>query len=244
MVVARGPPAAGHSHPNDGGNVLRLSMTGPLVAVALVGALGATPVAAQLTPIEEIHRYEFTPFAGYQFGGGWETDASGSVPAGDLNLEDAFTWGAILGFVAHPGSVVELTYLREDTDVNFDRAAGGQTALGGFAVNYIQIGGRQEFGTGGRVSPFLDISLGIGIFDPKAEGIGSDTRFSWSVGGGFRVPMGESGRTSIRVDTRLWITPFPSGDYAVWCDFYGCFTAEGTTWVTQGTVSGGLAFAF
>ena len=47
--------------------------------------------------------------------------------------------------------------------------------------------------------------------------------------------MFKSGRVGIRTDIRLWVTPFPSGEYATWCDFYGCFVSEGTEWVTQGT---------
>jgi hypothetical protein len=48
----------------------------------------------------------------------------------------------------------------------------------------------------------------------------------------------------VRFDARLWVTPFPSGDYGTWCDFYGCFVVEGTEWVTQGTLSTGLVLAF
>ena len=223
--------------------MLRISMAGPLVAAGLACALGVTRVEAQLEATPE-YRKEITPFAGYQLGGSFETFANGPIPAGSLEMGDDFAWGGILGFMVRPRTFAELTYLRQDTDLSFDVVGGGARGLGGFAVNYIQVGGRQEFGTGSRIYPFLDFSLGLGIFDPKAEGVESDTRFSWSVGGGLRLPVGQSGRTSIRADGRLWVTPVPSGDYGVWCDFFGCFVAEGTAWVTQGTVSGGLTFAF
>ena len=224
--------------------MFRISMAGPLVAAGLACALGAVPVEAQL---EEIHerRFELTPFAGYQFGGSFETFSNGTIPSGELELADAFAWGGILGFVTSPETVLEITYLREDTDISFNPDLGGTTTqLGGFSMNYLQLGGRFEFGPSDKVRPFLSLSGGINILDPEREGIDSDTKFSWSVGGGLRYRLGESGRASLRLDGRLWVTPVPSGDYGVWCDFYGCFATEGTAWVTQGTVSGGLAFAF
>jgi hypothetical protein len=206
--------------------------------------LAASPVQAQLEEVSE-KRFEVTPVFGYWWGGSFETDAGTSVlPAGELNLQDSFTWGGILSFLYGMNGAIELTYLRQDTDIEFNPvAAGSTTDLGGFAVNYIQIGGRQGFGRGTALQPFIDVSLGIGIFDPKAESVGSETRFSWSVGGG-AIYMMKNGRTGIRTDIKLWVTPVPSGDYGTWCDFYGCFVAEGTAWVTQGQLTGGLVFAF
>jgi hypothetical protein len=219
-------------------------MSGPLVAAGLACALGAMPVEAQLEEIHE-HRFELTPFAGYQFGGSLETFANGTIPSGELELSDEFAWGGILGFVTTPETVVEITYLREDADISFKNDfSGTKTALGGFAMNYLQLGGRFEFGPSPTLRPFVTVSAGINVLDPKTEGIDSDTKFAWSLGAGARKALGESGRVSIRADARLWVTPVPSGSYGVWCDFYGCFAAEGTAWVTQGTVSGGLAFAF
>jgi hypothetical protein len=213
------------------------------VTAGLALTLGSAPVAAQLMEVQQRARFELVPFAGYQWGGTYETDAGGTFPAGELHLQPSFAWGGILSFLAADNGAVELTYLRQDTDIEFNRVAGGSTQLGGFATNYIQIGGRGEFDTGGGIRPFLGGSLGVAILDPKAEGIGSETRFSWSVGGGL-IKMFSSQRVGIRLESKLWITPVPSGDYGTWCDFYGCFVVEGTAWVTQGQASGGLVFAF
>jgi hypothetical protein len=224
-------------------HVSRFSLTGALLAATVACALGARPVRAQLAVVPQA-RFELTAFGGYQWGGAFETFANGAVPPGELQISDAFGWGAILGFVADPQTVVELTYLRQDADISFNPNVGTERALGGFAVNYVQLGGRYDFIHPGHFTPFINLSLGIGIFDPKTEGIGSDTRFSWSVGTGAKYMFGEAQRLGLRLDGRLWVTPVPSGDYGVWCDFYGCFAAEGTAWVTQGTVSGGLTVAF
>jgi len=36
----------------------------------------------------------------------------------------------------------------------------------------------------------------------------------------------------------------PTDDYAYWCDFYGCFAAQGSETVSQGEVGGGLVIKF
>jgi hypothetical protein len=221
----------------------------PILALAagLTGLLlEPTPVQGQyptLTPLHE-YRFEIAPFAGYQFGGSFDTDQLESVPAGQLELGDDLGWGVILSFLAQMGTAVELTYLRQDANVSFDPDAGGTRDLGGFATNYIHLGARQEFDTRSALRPFVDASLGLTIFDPKADDVDSDTKFSFAFGAGAKYMFGATQRVGVRFDGRMWITPVSSGSYGVWCDFYGCFAAEGTAWVTQGQVSGGLVFAF
>lgn len=222
-------------------------MTRPIASlISLCACLvpGPMPVQAQLVR-QELHRLEISPMAGYQWGGSFDTDGSGDIPAGTLRLTDSFAWGVILSFLAQPHSAVELSYLRQDTDIGFDRTSGPTEDLGGFAVNYIQVGGRQEFPAHESIHPFLSASLGLGIMDPKVQGFGSDTRFSWSVGGGLKYLAGEDQRIGIRTDVKLWVTPIPSGDYGAWCGFYGCsVTAGRTAWATQGQATGGLVIAF
>jgi opacity protein-like surface antigen len=212
-------------------------------SVGLALCLAASPVHAQLTEVRE-KRFELVPFAGYQWGGSFDTRGNGgSVPAGTLRLKDSFSWGLVLSTLARLGTAIELTYLRQDSDIEFDPATGATRDLGGFAVNYIQIGGRQEFGRGGQLRPFLGGSIGLGIMDPKEGNLDSSTRFSWSVGGGAKY-MFANERTGIRADAKLWATPVPSGEIGIWCGFYSCVAAEGTEWVTQGQVSGGIVVAF
>jgi hypothetical protein len=203
----------------------------------------AAPVKAQLVDVEP-KRFEITPVAGYQWGGSFETNSGGALGQGELRLLDSFAWGAILSFLAQTGSAVELIYHRQDTDIEFDPAGGGSnTNLGGFSVNYIQLGGRQQFGHSPQFHPFVSGSLGIGILDPKEGDLDSSTRFSWSLGGGAKYTLA-NGRVGIRSDIKLWSTPVPSGEIGVWCGFYACVAAEGTDWITQGQVSGGLVFLF
>ncbi|HEY8197002.1 MAG TPA: hypothetical protein VIG04_08495 [Gemmatimonadales bacterium] len=215
-----------------------------LVSASLALGLTAVPVEAQLVEVSD-KRFEITPYAGYQWGGSFDTQGNGATPAGTLRLKDSFAWGVILSALKFGTSAIELTYLRQDSDVEFDPiGSGGSTNLGGFAMNYVQIGGRQHFGRrDSPFKPFASISLGIAILDPKAESLDASTRFSFSLGGGAQY-MFASDRAGLRTDVKFWVTPVPNGVYSTWCDFYGCFVDEGTTTVTQGQVSGGLVLAF
>jgi opacity protein-like surface antigen len=213
------------------------------VCTALALGLAAAPAEAQLD-VAEPKRFEITPVAGYQWGGSFDVGAGSGIPAGTMRLKGSFAWGAIVSFLASMGSAVELIYHRQDTDLEFDPVSSAtNTNLGGFAVNYIQLGGRQQFGHSEKFHPFISGSLGVGILDPKAESLGSSTRFSWSLGGGINYML-SSGRVGLRSDIKWWNTPVPSGEIGVWCGFYACVAAEGTDWISQGQWSGGLVFTF
>jgi opacity protein-like surface antigen len=212
-----------------------------LAAATLLALAAAAPAAAQNYPTNPTSRYEITPLGGYQWGGSFDTDASGNIPSGTLHEEGSFSWGAILSVNTYPGTALEFFYIRQDTHVQFDPNGGDTRTVGEFANNYIQVGGRRDFSRGGRVAPFLTASLGTNILD--AKDIDSNWRFSWSLGGGFRVAL-PSERVAIRTDVRWMVTPVPSGDYATWCNVWGCYATGGRTWLHQGHASGGLAIAF
>ena len=206
-----------------------------MAGVAALFTLGVTPLAAQV-------RAELTPFGGYNWGGSLDTDAGSGFGSGEFSLEDSFTWGGILSLNVQPGVAFEVWYLRQDNQLLFqgDGPAGSQ-ASADFATNYIQFGGRWAIPMQAAIEPFFSASLGMAIFEPPGD-IDGSTRFSWSLGGGFRKMF--SPKMGIRTDIRWLATPVPSGDYSQWCGFYGCYVAEGTEWVSQGQVSGGLIIAF
>jgi hypothetical protein len=225
--------------------MLRLSSILPTLAVGCALVLRPVTSDAQLVPTQAIPRFEITPLAGYQWGGSFDTDHFANIPAGQLEEESSFAWGGLLSFLTSEHTAVELMYLRQDTDLRFDPVAQRTRELGGFANNYIQLGGRWELlPQQTAFHPFIAASLGINILDPEADNLDSRTKFSWTLGGGARYMFGSAQRVGIRADVRWLVTPVPSGDLGTWCDFYGCFVTEGTSWVSQGTAMGGIVIAF
>ena len=221
--------------------MLRLSSILPALAVG--SALVLSPVASDAQrSMERAPRFEITPLGGYQWGGSFDTDNFGSVPAGQLEQESSFSWGVILSYLTPENSAVELIYLRQSTDIRFDPIGGEVVGLGGFANNYIQLGGRWDLPIELPVRTFISASLGVNVLDPEAD-VGTETKFSWGVGGGIRYTFPDQ-RIGLRMDLKWLTTPVPSGDYGSWCDFYGCFVTEGTAWVNQGQATAGLVFAF
>ena len=207
-----------------------------ITAVAVAGT--ASPLRAQF------HRFELTPFGGYQWGGSYDTQASTLFSAGEVSQNSSFSWGAIMSFLAERNSAAELYYLRQSTNVDFDAVGTGNRQIenDGFANNYVQLGVRQGLQVGQNLQPFITASLGINVLDPEAPDIGTSTRFAWSLGGGGMF-MG-AGRVGVRADIRWMVTPVSSGTYGSWCSYYGCYVTEGTTWLHQGQAGLGLVLKF
>jgi hypothetical protein len=224
-----------------------------IIGVLALAAVAMVPGSAEAQAYMSGPRFDITPWAGYVWGGSVSTN-SGTVgtttyPAGELKIKESFGWGVVLSFLAHQGSAVELTYLRQDTDLEFrERSALGGPPLKtvGFATNIIHIGGRQEFGSRqGKAHPFINGSLGVTVFDPKQEGLGTNTDFSVSIGGGIKYMMGEEQRFGLRADLRGWFTFVPTNSWSTWCDpWFGCYTTQNSATVSQGQVSGGIVYAF
>jgi hypothetical protein len=100
-----------------------------LVIIAAV-ALGPSTAQAQSG---RYARFEIVPLADYVWGGTYNLDI------GDLKIDDSFGYGVMLNFLAARGTALELTYLRQDTQLRLDpngtAPAGPRSA--DFATNYI-----------------------------------------------------------------------------------------------------------
>lgn len=176
---------------------------GPKSRLLILGVmLGALPTHAAAQRYGELdhpgfdngRKVEITPMVGYTIGGG------ASDSAGDrIELADGISYGMTLSFTVWPRGHVEAIYLRQPTTVNYQALGlGPVTALFPASVNYIQLGGEQEFGDNERVAPFAMGSAGMTIFDPDAAGYSSEIRYSMGVGGGLKAMLGQSQRIGLR----------------------------------------------
>src|SRR6478672_3254539 len=108
-----------------------------LITTLLLPAVTA-PARAQGSYVPP-KRFEITPFGSYQWGGSFDTQAGNGLLAGELSEKASFSWGGILSFLAAGNSAVELSYLRQDTDVEFKPNTGEKKTVGtGFSNNYVQ----------------------------------------------------------------------------------------------------------
>jgi hypothetical protein len=191
-------------------------------------------------------RFEISPVAGYMWGGGADFSSQGGQPGGSFSISDGLLWGADVAFRGAGNSWIELFYRRQDTKLDFRENVTGNTRSGDFATNYIHIGGRQDFAVHKRIMPYIRGSLGMTIFDPKFQDLGTDTRFSLSLGGGFTYML-PSQRVGIRGNLQGWFTFVPTNDVGIYCSPffpYYCYAATTSQTVSQGEVSGALVFRF
>jgi len=208
------------------------------VAAFLFLALMHADLTAQRRGIRQVQpmsRYELTPYAGWQWGGGLTTSL------GEIKIDAAMNVGGILGIRTSAMQVVELTYNYQKSSVVLQR--GGVVAdstLFDLNTHFIQLGGRAER-VSGPVTPFVLGGLGITIFDPSARGRGSETRFSVHFGGGLRAPI--SSRVALRGQLRGWFS-FLSTTGGAFCGTGGCSFGVSGSGVFQGDVSGGLTIGF
>lgn len=159
------------------------------VVVGWPGMAAAQPAQGQ--PRE--HNFEITPFAGYMAGGRFKDPLDDS----DRDIESDRDYGLFLNMNAgDPDRQYELLYSRQGTSIE------GATPLD-LTVQYLQIGGIVSFTDVQPVVPFFGITVGATRFSPD-DAFDDATRFSFTVGGGVKVPITE--HIGLRLDARAFVT--------------------------------------
>ncbi len=205
-----------------------------VMAMILITGFSVTSAIAQYG--YDSHRFEISPFAGYQFGGKL------AIQAGTLSIKDAMNYGGVLDIYVRPGFQVELAYIRQDTELRLRDAFTGRTSpLFDMAVEYYQIGGLYEVRPG-RVRPYGLVSAGLTHFNPKPKDRSSEWRFSFGFGGGIKAFVTE--RIGFRFQGRLFFPYFGAGG-GLWCSVPGgCFVSLNGRLMLQADFTGGIFLAF
>ena len=73
------------------------------------------------------------------------------------------------------------------------------------------------------------------------QGGSGETRFSWSLGTGLKLMFNKN--LGLRFDGRFYSTVVDEDD-DVFCDPFGCFAYDDSTFLFQADVKGGIIFAF
>lgn len=150
-----------------------------LVALALVLAV---PGARAAGP-----QFELTPFGGYRTGGEFETRATDTVPAREVDLEDGGSWGVDLGLYRDGSSFYEFLYSTSSTGLD---STDPELAAVDVKIEYYHVGGTLLFADERRWVPWFSFTAGATRFS-AGGGYDSDTKFSIAAGGGVRVPFND-----------------------------------------------------
>lgn len=187
---------------------------------------------------------EIEPFAGYLWGGRFARGSNALFPF-SVHVEDHFTYGGRVGY--NVTSLFEIEGLFERTETNFVTGStsgpvfgsGNRQRLGGLDIDYWM--GYATFNFGHRrVVPYVSFGAGAARLDPNVPGstASSDTRFTSSAATGVKVFF--TPHFGMRFDGRYFGTLLNDRDRCR--DFHT--DCSGSNWLSNGTATGGLLFAF
>jgi opacity protein-like surface antigen len=209
------------------------------VSFALFGAVAAHAGEGDEDGAESAPatRFEVTPFAGYRFGG--DFDIQGSRRGANLNDHGSFALA--LDLRRDEGSQYELFYSRQETNLAPDSPLGPL----GLDVEYLHIGGTLVLDEEQLLKPYLIGTLGLTRLTPEPGRSSDNTRFSFSLGAGVRVPVTE--HFGLRLEGRGYLT-FVDTRSSVFCAStsaggFCAIRASGSTFI-QYELLAGAAFSF
>jgi hypothetical protein len=170
----------------------------PLLAILLVVSLPA-PLSAQTV--------EFSPLAGYRFGGDlFELAANQPV-----DVDGAPVVGGAVNVDLGDGLWFEALYSHQKAHVSIPGGPFRPSARRSVVVDHWLAGGRQEFGTG-RARPFLSGLLGLTRYGAEGD---DEIRFTVGAGAGVKMPLQR--HFGLRLDSRVFTTFVDADAHAVAC---------------------------
>lgn len=204
-------------------------------AVAAALCLGfAMPAAADPAP-----RFEAGAFGSWRIGGEFRADADTAAER-DVDLESGEAWGLNLGLYRDPDSFYELLYSYQSTGLDPGDFGPGAPDI---SVEYYHFGGTVLFGDDPRFRSYVSLTAGAARF--KADGYGSETDLSASLGTGFRMPV--TANFTIDLGVRAYIT-FIDQDTRLFCASIdgqgGCLLESTGSAVFQAEAGAGFRWRF
>jgi len=206
-------------------------------AALLVLLIANSPALAQMPPPET--QFEITPFIGYQFGGDF-IDRWGDDDTISADINDSSNYGLMLNIGVFEGFQIELMYSRQDTELVSGRRPPVGWVDTDMTVEYYHAGALFQWKFD-KVVPYVAGSMGATRFAP--DRLGSDTRFSWSAGGGVKLMFNP--HVGIRFDGRFYSTYIDSTEKIWYSDYWDeYYYYNDRTFLYQWNARAGLILAF
>ncbi len=214
-------------------------------AVAMVAGLAVVLLATGARAEDESRpqfspRAELTPYIGYRFGGQFDLDVVPPDTSKSVDLQDSSVWGVDLGIYRDRSSFYEVLYSHQSAGLDTNDPSLKGTDV---TIEYLQVGGTLLFQDHDHYVPYLSLTVGGTKFDAGGS-YGSETKFSGSLGGGVRFPIGE--HLAATLGARGYLTVVNS-DTEFFCSGSGSvnclFRTTGSTFF-QGEALLGVTFVF
>jgi hypothetical protein len=203
-----------------------------LASLSLLVVTFSAASAEEWPYAEWSHRFEITPFIGYQWTGARSTDVRQATEvSGTVHFDSGIAWGAIVDVNLAPGVQFEALYQRYETRLTFEETRSDEREeMFDLAMDYIQggvLGGTQY----GKVFPFAKVTLGANHLSPQ----GVERSDAWLFGAtlGIGAKLYAHDRFSARLELQLPWT-YLSGSSGYFCDPAGnCYSPVGGTGLVQ-----------
>lgn len=186
-------------------------------------------------PVSSANEYALTVFTGYRGSDSLKAELTDEL----VELDGASSFGLILSMKRDRVSTYDLYFSRQDTVLRAGSAGVAGSPLG-LRIDYLHLGGTVDYELDG-FNTFTTGGLGLARISPANVIFGTETKWSFSLGGGLKFPMTEN--TGLRLEGRvLGITT--SGDRRILCANGQCEAQfEGSVFL-QYEISAGLSITF
>jgi opacity protein-like surface antigen len=190
------------------------------------------------------HKWEITPFAGYETSGAYplRPDVS-DFGATSLRINSALSYGGFIDYSLTRNFQAEFMFDRNNTSYS-DRVFPDPTYTKAFNsnVNQFQFGGDYMLlGPQHRIRPYIAGSVGF-THESNGMSVPDRTDFAFSVGGGVKYFV--TSHIGFRADARYMPTYANSSDNTFCDPFFGCFNARSPNYQSRGNFVGGIIFRF
>jgi Outer membrane protein beta-barrel domain len=216
---------------------MKFTQRAPLWLLVVPVLLGAALPASADAP-----RFELTPFVGGRVGGGFDV-LSPDETESSVDLGSGASFGLDLGMYRDRQSYYQLLYSTQQADIE-----SRDPLLDGIDVriDYLQFGGTAFFPQDNdHYVPYLSLTIGATFMQPDDDDYDSETKFSGSIGGGFRFPLSEN--LGVNLGVRGYLTLLDS-DTRLFCnsdaDGAQCLVQSSGSTLFQAEAQLGLAFRF
>jgi len=213
--------------------VSRVGKTEWGAGAVVLGLLACMSARAQDT-VTPAPKFSIGAFVGYR-GGGSGTDPTTGA---EYQLAAAQSYGLVADFRVGPFTEVEVLWSQQNTRVQQTAPVNAQ--LFDVNVGYYQIGGTYLFTTEG-VQPFMVASLGATYISPQQAGYQSETKFSFGIGGGVKLPIGR--HFGLRLEARAYGTVLNNDSSAV-CTNGSCLIHVSGNLMWQYEANAGVYLSF
>ncbi len=192
-----------------------------------------------ITPISNANDYAFTAFTGFRVSDSLEGEDETTGEIFKVDVDETSSFGFILSMRRDRVSTYDLYFSRQDTEL-ISRSAGLLGNPLDIRIDYYHLGGTVDY-EADKLRPFATGGLGIARISPASDIFGTETKFSFSLGGGVKVPITEN--VGVRIGARA-LGIVTSGDRRVFCSNGQCVAQFEGTLFLQYEANIGLSIAF